>query len=422
MQKFGISGIGSMKVDIKQALQIADTWSTRFSESPLDSVAAMNSVIPDSKMMIPAWVLDDCYGICFLFSLKAGFVFSGEAGTGFVMSKLNRRTPHERWSGPTAVTSGGVGWGLQVGASKTYHCIILNSKQSLEVFSGKAKVNLGGNLGVSLGPVGRGVDATVDLSKGGVAPSYSYSYSAGAYAGISLNGTVVVSNPKMNEKFYGAKVDVQDILDGKQGLDAWRENPELDHLYRALDRAAANARASKTSPAASMQSPPKGNQALIGRQVPPPPYQSSPGGPTTLPYSNPAASSMRDDDDRATGGNLYHGADDGGLFSTPERSVGSGGWGGMYGGNAPTLLDDGAFTMAATSSGGGGAGRKPLAEFSVAEVCQWVSQMGLDSKPFELNAVNGRDLLALDLEDYKELGLTGIMAKKMAREIANYSA
>src|SRR6266850_803013 len=60
---------------------------------------------------IPDAVLRDAKGLAILTRLKAGFVFSGEGGAGVVIA----RTPRG-WSAPSAIGTGGVGFGFQIGA------------------------------------------------------------------------------------------------------------------------------------------------------------------------------------------------------------------------------------------------------------------------------------------------------------------
>ena len=58
--------------------------------------------------------------------IKAGFVFSGKAGSGLVIARL----PDGSWSAPSCIATGGVGWGLQIGADITDFVIVLNSEEA----------------------------------------------------------------------------------------------------------------------------------------------------------------------------------------------------------------------------------------------------------------------------------------------------
>ena len=55
------------------------------------------------EQQIPRAVLRDARGLAVLTVVKAGFIFSGKAGHGIVVARLD----HSRWSGPSFVGTGG---------------------------------------------------------------------------------------------------------------------------------------------------------------------------------------------------------------------------------------------------------------------------------------------------------------------------
>ena len=59
---------------------------------------------------------------------------------------------------------------------------------------------------MALGPVGTGVKSNV------MADFFSFSMSKGAYAGLSLEGSVVKVRDSLNEAYYGEKVRPVQIL------------------------------------------------------------------------------------------------------------------------------------------------------------------------------------------------------------------
>ena len=61
-------------------------------------------------------------------------------------------------------------------------------------------------------------------------PVYSYSKSKGAFAGITLEGTVIITRSKANEELYGKSATPAHILSGKIAKPAI-----ADPLYRMLD-------------------------------------------------------------------------------------------------------------------------------------------------------------------------------------------
>ena len=106
-------------------------------------------------------------------SSPTGFVFSGKAGSGIVIARL----PDGSWSAPSCIATGGVGWGLQIGADVTDFVIVLNSEDAVRAFSIGGNVTIGGNISASAGPIGTG--AAVSASLAHPAPMFSYSKSKG---------------------------------------------------------------------------------------------------------------------------------------------------------------------------------------------------------------------------------------------------
>lgn len=160
--------------------------------------------IPEQS--IPAEVVRDAQGLAVLHVIKAGFIFSGRGGQGVVIA----RTP-QGWSGPAGITTGGAGFGFQIGAQVSEFVIVLNTPEAVKAFSQGGNVSLGGDLSVAAGPVGRSLGADITTK----AAVYTYSRSQGIFAGVSLEGTVLVAEPKRNAAYYGASVTPSDILSGK---------------------------------------------------------------------------------------------------------------------------------------------------------------------------------------------------------------
>ena len=155
---------------------------------------------------IPPAVMKAARGVAILTVTKAGFLASGRGGNGVVVARLDKG-----WSGPSAIGTGGVGFGFQAGVEVTEFVMVLNTPAAVEAFSKQANVTLGGNLSVAAGPVGRAAEAGVGLQSA----IYTYSLSQGFFAGVSLEGTVVSVRDDANEAYYGRKVTPQEILSGK---------------------------------------------------------------------------------------------------------------------------------------------------------------------------------------------------------------
>ena len=178
----------SMQGDVDQAATIIE----RFQAVP--------------EKAIPQAVLKDARGLAIMTVIKAGFGFSGRGGKGVVVA----RTGHG-WSGPSAIGTGGAGFGLQIGAEVTEFVMILNTDAAVQAFSHDVNVTLGGDISVAAGPIGRNAEAAITP----IAAIYTYSRSQGLFAGVSLEGTVIGTRNDANAEYYGRRVSPEEILSGK---------------------------------------------------------------------------------------------------------------------------------------------------------------------------------------------------------------
>jgi lipid-binding SYLF domain-containing protein len=160
--------------------------------------------IPEKS--IPPEVLRNAQGVAIITVIKAGFVFSGRGGSGVVVARTGKG-----WSGPSAIGTGGAGFGFQIGAEQTDFVFVLNTHEAVEAFSQGGNVQFGGNMSLAAGPVGRTVEAGVTP----VAAVYAYSRSQGLFGGISLEGTVIATRNEANANYYGRSVTSGEILSGK---------------------------------------------------------------------------------------------------------------------------------------------------------------------------------------------------------------
>jgi len=174
----------------------------------LDSFLGASGKHESALNSIPQAVLQQSRGLAIFQVLKAGFVFSGKAGSGVVIARL----PDGSWSAPSCIATGGLGWGLQIGADITDFVVVLNSVDAVRAFSIGGNVTIGGNISAAAGPIGTG--GSVQASLAHPAPMFSYSKSKGLFAGVSLEGTVLIERKDANRDFYGSPVPARDILGG----------------------------------------------------------------------------------------------------------------------------------------------------------------------------------------------------------------
>eukprot|EP00752_Nemacystus_decipiens_P007445 g6654.t1 len=181
-------------------------------------------VIQDQS--IPQELLSHAKGLAFLTVIKGGFIVAGRVGTGLVVAKTDEGV----WSAPSAIATVGMGWGALIGGEITDFVLVLNTDAALEAFSGRGQVSIGAELSVAVGPVGRTGAGNVSVASQGVAHAYSYSHSRGLFAGLSLEGGVIVSRPDVNRKFYGRQISVRELLSGNV-----TPPPAARPLYEALE-------------------------------------------------------------------------------------------------------------------------------------------------------------------------------------------
>lgn len=158
--------------------------------------------------------------------LKAGFLFSGRAGSGIIVARL----PDGSWSSPSAIVTAGAGVGGQIGAELTDFVFILNTTAAVESFAQAGSITLGGNVSLAAGPLGRNAEAAGTASLKSAAAIFSYSKTKGLFAGVSLEGSVIVERRDANRKFYGGNCTAKTILSGR--VDA---PPAVDPLLRVLE-------------------------------------------------------------------------------------------------------------------------------------------------------------------------------------------
>lgn len=123
------------------------------------------------------------------------------------------RLPDGSWSAPSCIGTGSVGLGLQIGADITEFVVVMNSDEAIKAFAYAGNLTLGGSLSAAAGPIGTG--AAVNLAVRDPAPLFTYSRSKGLFAGISLEGTVLVERKETNKDFYGQPIPALDLLTGK---------------------------------------------------------------------------------------------------------------------------------------------------------------------------------------------------------------
>ncbi|KAK4444634.1 hypothetical protein QBC34DRAFT_385014 [Podospora aff. communis PSN243] len=164
------------------------------------------------EKVIPPSVLANAKGLAILTVIKAGFLGSARFGSGLVVARL----PDGSWSAPSAIATGGAGFGGQIGFELTDFVFILNDASAVKTFSQAGSLTLGGNVSVAAGPVGRNAEAAGAASLRSVAGIFSYSKTKGLFAGVSLEGSIIIERKDANTKLYGRPISARELLSGSE--------------------------------------------------------------------------------------------------------------------------------------------------------------------------------------------------------------
>jgi len=156
--------------------------------------------------------------------LKAGFFIGGSGGSGVLIVKNDKSG---QWSQPAFYTLGSGTFGFQIGVEAAEIIMMVRTQKAVDaLFTSSFK--LGGDTSVAVGPVGTGVKSNI------VADILSFSRTKGAYAGVSLEGSVIKTKDKWNEAYYGKAIRPVDII-VKRSV----SNPGSKNLLKSVAKAAA---------------------------------------------------------------------------------------------------------------------------------------------------------------------------------------
>ncbi|OMJ24435.1 SH3 domain-containing protein [Smittium culicis] len=149
-----------------------------------------------------------------------------------ILLSVEGKLPNGRWSGPSAVGIIGLGIGGQIGAEITDLIIALNSPEDIDSFSSNTAVLVGTNITIASPTIGRNIEVDVNLLKGSTV--FSYSHSRGLFAGISLEGTLIVERKSANKKYYNKKITAKEILTRELETSELTNTRDISKLYFSI--------------------------------------------------------------------------------------------------------------------------------------------------------------------------------------------
>ena len=154
---------------------------------------------------IPTELFNECRGIIIIRQYKAGFIIGGKGGRGVALLKDEKTG---QWSAPAFISTaeGSIGW--QIGGQSSDTILLVMNQEGVEMLL-KTKFKIGVDASAAAGPVGRDASA-----KAGVKTALlAYSRSKGLYAGMSIEGGMMMLDGHAHGVMYGdEKISVNEIL------------------------------------------------------------------------------------------------------------------------------------------------------------------------------------------------------------------
>ena len=171
--------------------------------------------IPDN---IPQDLLDKAECVVVLPSVKKLAIgIGGSYGRGVMVCRSGQHFTGP-WGAPAMYALEGGNIGFQLGGQATDFVLLIMNPRGAESLMG-SKVKLGADASAAAGPKGRSAEGSTDVVMR--AEILSYSRSRGLFAGISLEGSTLRPDNRADEKLYGRKLNVKEIVrQGKIGVPA----------------------------------------------------------------------------------------------------------------------------------------------------------------------------------------------------------
>ncbi len=156
--------------------------------------------------------------------IKGGFFVGGEGGSGVLLARTATG-----WSDPAFYTMGSASFGLQIGLQSAEVVMLIMSEKGLNALMSD-QFKIGADAGVTVVTIGSNAEiATTSAARADV---IVWASSSGAYAGITVNGSIVKPRESWNESYYGHPATTRQIISNPVGLN--REAIELRRDLRSV--------------------------------------------------------------------------------------------------------------------------------------------------------------------------------------------
>jgi len=155
--------------------------------------------------------------------VKAGFFLGGEGGDGVMLA----RSAHGTWTDPAFYTMASASFGLQIGIQSAEVVMLVMSDKALKALEAD-QFKFGAQASLAVVTLGSNAQAATSTALDS-ADIIVWASASGAYAGLTLEGSLVKPRDSYNEAYYGRPIAVREILNMSEG-----HNAGADPLRKAL--------------------------------------------------------------------------------------------------------------------------------------------------------------------------------------------
>ena len=175
---------------------------------PAVAASAAEELVERSRFSIERMLIDEelpelkgyvtrAHGLLIIPELvKGGFIVGAEAGSGVLMVRGGDGT----WSEPAFYTLAAGSIGLQIGGQVSEVVFAVMSQDAVDALL-RSEIKLGGDLSITVGPIGKGLEASTTTNL--KADVFAFSKNVGLFGGGALKGAKLFARKEMNEGYYG---------------------------------------------------------------------------------------------------------------------------------------------------------------------------------------------------------------------------
>jgi SH3 domain-containing YSC84-like protein 1 len=136
--------------------------------------------------------------------VKGGFWVGGEGGNGILMARHG-----SHWSNPAFYTLASASFGLQIGLEVAEVVLFVMSQRALNAWM-QDEVKLGGQAGLTILVLGSNASAAATTHAN--VDVIAWAKAKGAYAGLTLEGSLIKPRNEWNAAYYGRPVTPVQVL------------------------------------------------------------------------------------------------------------------------------------------------------------------------------------------------------------------